>query len=257
MASVITFPAGRSFTFTINKRLETNPSKKWNNSYEVVSLASGTLADLVACGQALVQYELYFHTADVRFVDWQVRTGARDSTPYNPETFYQQPIDQVGTVPTRGAGLLDLSITLWVNRAVLTGRLGNLFYRGMLSESDVTGMSGNFALNDAGYWGTRVYQANGFIAQYLSLGTNPVLKLVMIGPNGEFPRPIASFEVNGVSISKKLRRYFDRTPSFELPGPYLDIVVEDVLAQAAAADGVIDPPPTDPPEGPGDPPPGD
>lgn len=256
MASVITFPAGRSFVFTINKRLVANPNKKWNNSYEVISIASGTLGDLVACGQALVAYERWFHTQDCHFVDWEVRTGARDSNPYNPESFYQQPINLPGQVAPRAQTLLDLSVALWTNRAVLTGRLGNLFYRGILAETDVRGDSGSFALNDGGYWAAQVNTAQSYIYDYLSLGTNPVLKLVMIGPNGEFPRPIVRFDVNGVTISKKLRRYFDRGPTVGEPPEYLTIDVAAVEAQADAALGVVTPPPSELPIGEPDPPPG-
>lgn len=212
MASVLSFPSGRSFVFTVYKELVADVSKEWVNNYESMSIAAGELSDLIRAGRALAEFEKRIHGAGVRLQKWSVRTGARDSTPYDPSTFYEEPINETGSSGHDVGNPVDLSVALWADRAVVTGRAGRLLVRGVLFETDIQADAGKYTLSPGAVTAFNTAFANGmtWIAPFLSGGTDPVLRLIMIGPNGEHPRPIISFTVNGVSIVKKFHAFFNR-----------------------------------------------
>jgi len=237
MADVWSFPAGRSFTFTIYKHLSAEPSRKWVNSYEAVSISSGALVDLVTLGRALKNFEEACHPASVYFEKWEVRTGARDGRPYNPNTFYEEPIGDFGQNGVTMTNPVDLNLCVWLNRSVVTGRAGKVFFRGCLQETDIEAPGGSWSFDVGSYneWETRIATANGdWLTSYLSGGDSMILKLVIIGPNGEFPRPILSFSLNGVTLVKKLRAFFNRVNAPVHPA-YAAIDVEDLQALEGAA----------------------
>jgi hypothetical protein len=222
MASVLTWPSGRSFTYTVTKVLVANPARSWVNRYECISIASGTLDDLILLGRALALLELDMHPTQVYFQKWEVATGARDGRPYNPESFYEESINQAGYWSRGGHSIVDLDVTLWLERFVLTGRTGKIFYRGILGEEDIEAGAGKFLLTGT-TMRDRLSLAVTFssISDYYANGANTKLRLCLIGPNGEYPRLIGSINVHGVNIFKTNHRYFDRravTP--ELP-PYV------------------------------------
>ena len=57
MASVLTFPAGRSFRFVVEKHAEGASAEKWVNSHWGISISGGSLDDLVLMGRAIVTFE--------------------------------------------------------------------------------------------------------------------------------------------------------------------------------------------------------
>lgn len=253
MASVKSFTAGRSFVYTFYKRLNANPAIKWVNTYEAISKASGTLTDLIALGQALENFEKTVHPSSVYLVKWEVRTGARDSVPYNPDTFYESPINAPGESTHSVSNDLDVQVALWADRAVLTGRSGRLYYRGVIGETDVHSESGTFTLDTGARTAleTVFAAANTHIVDYLATGTNPVLQLVIIGKNGEYPRPLIVIWVNGVAIVRKFRKFFNRTGAQALP-PFNGVVdvsgIEDYNTLVSSAGMQFVPPEGPPPD---------
>lgn len=238
MASVLSFPAGRSFVYVFTKELVADVSKQWVNTYESISIASGELSDLIRLGRALIEWEERIHGAGVRLVKWSVRTGARDSQPYDPNTFYEEPINLTGGSGHDVGNPVDLSVALWADRAVVTGRAGRLFIRGVLFETDIQADAGRFTLSPVARaaFNTAFTNGLGWIAPFLSGGNDATLRLIMIGPNGQFPRPVLQFSVNGVSIVKKFHSYFDRGSLGSPPPEYVEPSAEDVAAAELIGD---------------------
>ena len=76
------------------------------------------------------------------------------------------------------------------------------------------------------------------MAEYFATGSNPELQFVVLGKNGEFPRPVTWFEARGVTVGRKNRGWYNRTPS-NAPNDYPEQLDGDQLERADAAVGLI------------------
>lgn len=237
MASVLEWPAGRSFEFTVFKHVTSNTERAWVNTYWVRSKAPGTIFNLYTLVGALQSFEVLMHLPTSWIDRVEVRTGARDSDPYNPESFFSFP---VGSPGTRGGAQGDpeaLGIAMWMNKVTLYGREGRCMYRGVLAEGDVQSPSGVAVFQNQLNLQTLISDsvtASGLF-EYFATGGNPELQLVVLGKNGEFPRPVTWFEAKGVTVGRKNRGWYNRTPAAEA-NEYPDQLDVD---QLAAADGAV------------------
>lgn len=196
-----------------------NMQGAWSNSYEIES-NEGTPRDLLDAAEAIVAAERLIHLAPVQFLQVRVSTWEEDSgNGYDPTSFVTTPL--AGTGAKSGAGLdaMDLNVCYVVKRVPALGRSGRLFYRGVLTEGDVTATnSGSFVLvpqgdlNDGGQVFTAFRTA--FAEFLIDSEEDPaqVNVLSMISElNGEIVRRgVLDLVVGGVSINKRNHRYFDR-----------------------------------------------
>lgn len=150
--SVVAPAVGEGFIYTITKSLVSNPAVRWRNTYEafIDSGAEVHPTILTDLADSLLAFERSIHLTGVQFVQTTISTFVEDSKPYDPESFVTIPHPS-GTIGGRTVGAtdpLDLTAAFYVRRRVPTGRQGKLFYRGVLTESDVNAPAGTMRLTD-------------------------------------------------------------------------------------------------------------
>lgn len=212
MASVLEFPSGRGFQFTIEKAFTASMGETWVNSYWSVSIGTGTLTDLVLLGRALVELERTMTFDTVTFTRWSVRTGAQES-PHTSENFYTETIGQTGRRLSAGNSVLDKRVVMWLAKTAMTGRAGRAFLRGAVSEEDTVAAAGSIALTTvaAAALALRLATAiNATISEYLNGGGNGVLRVCLLKPDGSDIRNVREILLNGVTIAQHNHAYFDR-----------------------------------------------
>lgn len=236
MASVVEWPAGRSFEFTVFKHMTQNAEKKWVNTYWARSLAGGTIWDLVDLAHALCLFEQDIHLP-VTWIDRvEVRTGARDGDPYNPTSFFSYPFGEPGQRAGAQGDPVGLGLACWMGKAVPYGREGRNMYRGMLTEGDCWAPSGQPVPQSQAGLQTLVsdaISASG-LNEYMGIGSDPNLEMVVLGKNGEYPRRVLWFEVRGLTEGRKNRGWYNRNPS-TVPNSYPDELDPDQIAPSVAA----------------------
>lgn len=213
--SIVSGEPGDLLVLRTFKHLTTRVDTTWVNNYEFVAVNSWDSSQLIQCATAVQVYEQAFHSEVVQFDRWTFSTWEPDSTPYDPESFMG------GAWPAGTTGLVGLStlvdvepvdITLWVQRQVMTGRQGKLFYRGVLGEPFVTAPGGVPVLS-----GTTIqdkfddaYPNIGpYIDGYDEFGSPEPFRLALIGKTGQ-TRLVKQLVLKGVAINKRDRGYFDR-----------------------------------------------
>lgn len=209
--SVVTYAADALFVIRVTKYLNTNPDNKWANSYEFQALDAGGEAQLLALGEALVDFEATFHHTAVIFDRILISTWEPDSVPYNPAVFIASTLTAAGG-NTSGGELLPLDKCLSVARVAATGRFGHLFYRGALTESDTTAPAGKSILGDRPAMQTIIDDAitsAGFDAYIGQDATTH--KLVLINADGDQVRGVNQLNVQGVATIKTDHKWFNRS----------------------------------------------
>jgi len=211
MASVLEFPAGRSFTLKIFKRLDGQTTKEWSNQYEVMSIADGNIGDLNAFATVHAEFEKRIHLPSVRFTRWIVSTGAHEEPGSAFETFVEYPLDFLGTRGDAPGDPLDVRITAWVGKPAETGRPGKCFYRRCLAEGDVVSALGQFTYANLTF-ATLLADAaaDAGLEDYWALGSNAILKERLINPDGSQYRDVIGYVLSGVVPLKTDHKYFDR-----------------------------------------------
>lgn len=214
--------SGDLYTVRVFKTLTTNPALQWANTYEMQATTSmpdeaGAIANLEQAANAIVAFERKFHLNTIRFDRASVSTWTPDSTPYNPQSFLVVPqgsaafgLRDLGA--QGGADQSPVALALVVRRQVAYGRQGRAFYRGVLTEGDLSANAGlpvlsspsamQLMINDAVAAGLEVYMGGG---------TEPAMfRLSLIGKTASQVRPISSLQVLGATVIKKDHKYFDR-----------------------------------------------
>jgi len=212
--SVLTFASGDNFVFRLTKSLETNPDNKWANSYEFTATTSGAIADIIALGEILADFEVALHLNTVVFDRLLVSTWEADSVPYNPESFFSTTLTATGANDVT-SDMLPLSTCLSVSRQASTGRFGHIFYRGVLMEASVEAPAGKYILVDRPSIQTILDDAisSSGLDAYIGVGATESLSLAMISADGSQVRTVNNLRAQGVSQVKSDHMWFNRTPA--------------------------------------------
>jgi len=212
--SAIEFVGGDLFIIRVIKFLSTNPDNKWVNSYEFTALDDGTNATLVTLANIVVNFEAKFHSDKVTFDHVTVSTWVDDHVPYDPESFLSIPLTQTGIISDITNELVPLGMALRVKRVPISGRFGNLFYRGVLRENGVSSPSGIPILSDPSSVQDEIDTAStdSGLADFLGPAATGGLALSMVSATGDVIRRVDALVAAGVSLIKQDHQWFHRTP---------------------------------------------
>jgi hypothetical protein len=179
---------------------------RWANTYEIKATDSVSYQTLRQAAQVIALREKVPLMAPARIYKATISTYVPDSRPYNPDTFTTVNLDLSGdagfTVNT-----LPLNTCVFVRKNTLTGRPGKVFYRGFLSETDVSWGGDRFTISPQRV--TQIEQVlNAMLADLLAIGFKMVLARGRVFP--ENVRDVLGMVVTNRASSKKLdNRYFD------------------------------------------------
>lgn len=210
--SVLTFATNDRFVVRVIKHYSTNPARQWSNSYELVANESGELTDLTDVGNAVIGFETLIHNTFTVLDRLTISTWSADSVPYDPDVFYVQPIDDAGTRDTSGE--LEPITTCWsVSRDPASGRLGHLFYRGVLAQADTEAPAGITVLSAPTAMATLLSDSldSSNLGRYLGLAATEPLSVAMINKTGTNTRLVAAFSSAGVVQLPVDHAWFNRT----------------------------------------------
>jgi hypothetical protein len=210
--SVLTFTTNDRFIFRIIKHYSTNPSRQWSNSYEVLANSTGSLGDLTVLGSALELFEATLHNTFTVFDRLVISTWVADSVPYDPDSFYVAELSGAGTRDTSGE-LEPITTCLSVARQPTSGRLGHIFYRGVLSQGDTSAPSGITVLNSPAALTSELNDAltDSELNGYLGLGAEGPLVLAMVNKSGTNTRIVNALKIAGVVQLPVDHAWFNRT----------------------------------------------
>lgn len=211
--SVSSFVTGDKFVIRIVKHLQTNPDRKWANSYEFEANIAGSEDELLNVGTDYVNFEKAIHATAVTFDRLLISTWEADSVPYDPTAFISIPISGNGLKVT-AADLEPLNMCLSVARVPQFGRFGHLFYRGFLQEVEVVSPAGKPTLVNRAAVQTDIDTAvdSSSISETFAPGGSGPLVLSMINKDGTQVRNVVGFSVQGVSSLPLDHAWFNRTP---------------------------------------------
>lgn len=210
--SVLTFATNDLFVVRVKKNHNANPSRSWQNSYEFVANQSGTLSDLDALANIILDYEQQLHNTFTHFTQVSVSTWTADSVPYDPDAFLVEPVSLDGSRDTTGA--LAAITTCWnVSRPCLSGRTGHVFYRNVFAQSDLTAPSGISQLADPDSFTTLLADARNSsnLDDYLGLTPTAPLQMALINKTGSNIRGVQTLISSGVSQLPVDHAWFNRT----------------------------------------------
>ena len=210
--SVLTFATNDLFVARVRKSHVANPDRKWQNSYEFVANEAGVIGDLQDMAEVLTSFEQTLHNTFTTIEEVTVGTWSPDSKPYDPDVFFTEPINLAGTRDTTGE-LEPLNVCWSVSRDPVSGRLGHVFYRGVLSQGDTEAPSGILKLADPTAMATLLddtLTASDF-GSYIGLTALKPLTLAMINKLGTNTRLVTHMTSAGVSLLPVDHAWFNRT----------------------------------------------
>jgi len=210
--SVDSFVLGDRFIFRVIKYLSSNPDNKWANSYEFQSTGPGDDVTLSTLADQLILFEQGLHRPYVQFSHVLISTWEPDSKPYNPFVFISYPVVAVGTVPAT-SDQISLDKALSVARVPTAGRFGHLFFRGGLTEEEVTAPTGKTVLSNPVSIQARLDAAltSSELENYIGVAVEAPLQLVMISTDGSVTRKVKQLSVLGVATVPTDHAWFNRT----------------------------------------------
>jgi len=213
--SVLTFTTGDLFIVRVFKSLLTNPDNVWVNSYEFAADSADSVAALHTLAGVVAVFERGLHTQEVAFIRYTVSTWEADSVPYDPESFVSAPLDFVGIRSDVPNEVVPLGEAWRVNRQALSGRFGNLFYRGALFENEVSQPAGIPVLTEPADLGTILGDSvdDSGLADYFGDGAIGGLHMVLVNFTGTQVRAVTQLVSAGVSLIKADHQWFNRTSS--------------------------------------------
>lgn len=212
---------GEEFTFTVSKALVVAPDTGWVNTYEFKAIDALSYSDLESLGAALADFESQIHMDNTRIVEVKASTWQADSHPYNPEGFAVWESGRLGQrqSPNQDA-LLPLSVCLHLRRETRTGRPGKLFYRGVLNETDVQSVSGQWSMEAAGQmaWASTVADAlaDSNLGDAVGAESNSPLRMAMISYIGvgddvqKYVTFVTNLSVRGLAMVKTKKSWYNR-----------------------------------------------
>jgi len=210
--SVLDFPINSKFVIRIIKYLATSPRDKWANSYEFRSLDVGDSSTLSSLVESLSEFEAAFHKNTVLFDRAVVSTWEADSVPYDPSAFLVIPLSMAGGIGPVGDNLA-LNLALSVARVAFSGRVGHLFYRGVLNEADTAAPAGRTILTDRASMQGVIDGAltSSGLGEYIGATASQPVVLCMIDKTGSVVRNVQDLSVQGVATIKTDHAWFNRT----------------------------------------------
>lgn len=210
--SVTSFATDDLFIVRVIKSLTTNPDNRWANSYEFRATEAGSETTLLALASALVNFEKALHLVTVNFEALVVSTWEPDSVPYDPAAFLSSTLSAVGT-RSNGSPPIGLGQTFSVARDAASGRKGHLFYRGVLTESDVEAPAGKSVLTSRSDMQDEIDAALGAsdMGDYIGASPSGGLQLVLINADGDQIRPVIQLRAQGVSSVPEDHAWFNRS----------------------------------------------
>lgn len=217
------------YTVRVWKRLVSQPTVEWNNSYE---MSSGdvvfTSSEMVDHANHLVDFEsaLYFQSVEITRVVFS--TWEEDSDPYNPDNLKTVDYSAIGSQESLLNEKEALDTVLKLKRSVDFGRSGKIELRGCLINQYVDTDSGQPALS--AYGRTAIASAlssaitglAGTMTYMVMAGKSQTDKIYEATPAGQKQvvrreytndihiRPIRGFVVNGVARRTLNNMYFDK-----------------------------------------------
>lgn len=214
MSGVLSFDAGATFILRSYKSLGDQFQYRWSNSYEVVAMASGVLADLKTLLDRITMFEISLHAEAVSIDSGSISTWTADSAPYNPENLIVYPWD--GFTGARiVTAMVGLEVTALAKRGPTSGRNGKLYLRGMLGEADVEREGTGFKFTNPSVIGDEFSDAvSDSSLGYHLFGGMASLKLAMIGQyvggTGVDIRPLSSLVLNGVATLDLKHQWYNQ-----------------------------------------------
>jgi hypothetical protein len=132
--------------------------------------------------------------------------------PYDPDAFFIQDLTGNGTRDTTGE-LEPITACLSVVRQPTAGRLGHIFYRGVLSQADTSAPSGITILNDPTAILGEISAAlvSSDFQTYVGPDGGAPLTLAMINATGTLVRLVNDLLVGGVVQLPVDHAWFNRT----------------------------------------------
>lgn len=209
--TVLGFAVNDRFVLRIVKYYSTNPAREWSNSYEFVANASGDETSLLTLMSAFVVFEQNIHNTFTRFTRAIMSTWEEDSVPYDPDAFLVQELAVSGLRDTSGE--LEPITACWsVARIPTSGRLGHLFYRGVLSQADTAAPAGITVLSTPATMEELLADAQvaAELDGYLGAGGAP-LTMAMINKTGTNTRVVLALASAGVVQLPVDHAWFNRT----------------------------------------------
>ncbi len=210
--SVLTFAVNDLFVARIKKNHVSNPSRSWQNSYEFVANSAGSLSDLAAMADTLLNFEAQIHNTFTHFEQVTVSTWAADSKPYDPDAFLTLPVSLNGLRDTTGE-LEPLNVCWSVSRSAFSGRAGHVFFRGVLAQADTQAPSGILQLTDPSAMSALLSDAriDSSLTGYLGTAPEAPLSMALINKNGTNIRTVQTLTSVGVSLLPVDHAWFNRT----------------------------------------------
>lgn len=207
---VTSYDVGDRFIFRVFKALGANPDNVWVNNYEAVALVAGAEGALLTMGNALVTFEKQFHHDAVQFQRLVISTWEPDSVPYDPAAFISVSLSGNGNVGPV-TDLVSLDKALSVARVCAFGRVGHLFYRGVLEEAEVSSPAGKSVLTSRAAIQEKIDDALAAASMEDYLGPEAVnLQISMINADGDQVRQVVGLSVAGVATIKTDHLWFNR-----------------------------------------------
>lgn len=209
MSTLDTLPEGSPITARVRKHHASNPSVIWWNTYEFRTLDVVVLSDYTALANRLANFDMMLSNNSAVVDQVTISTWAEDAHPYNPLSFLTIAYNLPGTRALAGEPV-DLRVALYVRRQVDYGRTGKIFFRGSLSEGEISTSGGTYRLTSPGTVDSDVADAltASALETYIGDGANQ-FRMYMIGNSGA-SRPVSGLQAAGVAIVKLNHKYFDR-----------------------------------------------
>lgn len=203
------------FTVRSYKHQDIAVSSSWANTYECKNVGAADVDDLRTLASIITSFEKRM-SQDTVIVDRAVvSTWIPDGMPYDPTSFIVVDDGGAGLVTSPAADdVLSLDICLHIRREVPSGRLGKLFLRGALDESDVAGRYGDIYLTNYAGIALRLSDAlaDSGLDAYMGPSATPlVLTMSSYIGEGTIDRAITGLTVVNAKIVKLNHKYFDRS----------------------------------------------
>lgn len=212
--SVLSYSSDALFTIRVVKSLLTNPDNAWVNNYEVQARVAGSEDELLAVATRIVAFEKAFHHVSVTFNRLLISTWAPDSKPYDPAAFISSTLTGNG-IRSTGADPMALQSCFSVARVCASGRIGHLFYRGVLCEDDTYSPAGKSVLNNKALLQTALDTALGTsgFEDNIGAGADGALGLVMVGKTTAAVRTVIGLVAVGVAGVPNDHAWYNRSSS--------------------------------------------
>lgn len=193
-----------------------NIEDAWHNTLEFDYDGAIDYDGVQAVFQPIVDAWQAIHLPVVEFLQYSVSTYVQDSEPYNPNSFVTVPLDFRGTRVLSNAQPLADNECYFIRKQPASGRVGKIYLRGVLAETDVEVRSdGKFVLSAASPLRPAGAEWTAFLAELSPfLNSQALTRMVMASTNGEgFPtvRSVNTLVPSGVKDVNTNHKWYNRS----------------------------------------------